>query len=102
VGEAEIGLADRHELSLAALGLTPGAESVVGIIRRALAAAPLRIHQHRVEREGRALPFVPMSFRAPYEVGAVTALQHQSFDAGLPRPRPELLQLGDRTEVEHG
>src|SRR4249919_3674835 len=40
VGEAEIGLAYRHELGLAALRLAPGAEGVVGIIGRALAAAP--------------------------------------------------------------
>ena len=49
VGEAEIGLADRHEL-VAVLAVRPDAEGVVGIVRRALAVAALRIHQHRVDR----------------------------------------------------
>ena len=49
VGEAEIGLADRHQLGLAAFAVPPGAERVVRIIGRALAAAALRIHQHGVD-----------------------------------------------------
>src|SRR5690606_23132492 len=64
VGEAEIGLADRHQLG-AVLAFGPDTERVVGIEGRALAVAALRVHQHRIDHEGIALPFPPQPTRAP-------------------------------------
>ena len=49
IGEAEIGLADRHEF-VAVVARVPDPEGVVRIERRALAVAALRIHQHGVDR----------------------------------------------------
>src|SRR5689334_8701477 len=83
IREAEIRLADRHELGLSVLGRAPSAERIVRIIRRALAASPLRIHEHGIEREWRAFPFVPMALGAPGDIGAVAPLEHQPLDAGL-------------------
>ena len=79
VGEAEIGLADRHQL-VAVLAARPDPEGVIGIIRRALAAAALRIHQHRIDRERIALPFPPQALRPAGHVGRVAALEHDAFD----------------------
>ena len=62
VGEAEIGLADRKQLTL----VGPAAERVVAVVARALARAALRIHQHAIGGQRIALPFVP-------EAGAAAA-----------------------------
>src|SRR5215831_10245981 len=48
IGEAEIGLADRHQL-LAALARAPDAEGVIRVIGGALAVPALRIHQHGID-----------------------------------------------------
>ena len=42
-----------------------------------------------------------MALGAAGDIGAVAALQHQPFDAGLARPGPQTLELCDRAEVEH-
>src|SRR5690606_15859081 len=55
VGETEIGLADRHELSTF-LALVPDAEGEIRIEARALAVSALGIHEHRIHRVGIALP----------------------------------------------
>ena len=94
VGEAEVGLADRHQLAARrSPARPPGAEGVVGVVGRALAGAALGIHQHAVERQRRALPFVPQALGAAGDIGAVAALEHDALDAGVARRRPELLQL---------
>ena len=81
IGEAEIGLADRHQL-LAPSPSAPQAEGVVGIEAAALAVAALGVHQHRVDRQRVALPLPPQPLRPPGDIGAVGALQHQPLDRG--------------------
>ena len=58
VGEAEIRLADRHQL-LAVGSAAPDPERVIGVIGGAFAAAALRVHQHRIDECRSALPFPP-------------------------------------------
>src|SRR5665647_2361433 len=79
VVKAEIGLADRHQL-LAILARGPDPEGVVRIIRRALAVAALRIHQHGIDDMRIALPLPPLAFRAARQIGCVAALQHHALD----------------------
>ena len=59
VGEAEIGLADRHQARRPARRRTCSRNK-----GRPLAVTALRIHQHRVGGERPALPFEPRSLRA--------------------------------------
>ena len=75
VGEAEIGLAHRHEFLAA-----PDAECVIRIEGRALAVAALRIHQHGVDVEGFAFPLEPQAFRATRHIEAVAPLEHHALD----------------------
>ena len=79
IGEAEIGLADRHEL-LALLAGGPDPERVVGIIRGSLAMAALGIHQHGIDDVRVALPFPPLALRAAGQIKCVAALEHHAFD----------------------
>ena len=79
VGEAEIGLADRHQL-LALRARRPDAEGVVGIKRGALAVAALGIHQHGVDQKRVALPLPPRPLRPAGEVGGVAPLEHHPLD----------------------
>ena len=60
--------------------------------------AALRVHQHRVDREGIALPFVPKPFRAARHIDRIRALQHQrlrsrSASAPAPKARGSLARL---------
>src|SRR5262249_14015075 len=100
VGEAKIGFADRNKLGLSDVAATPGAEGVIGIVGRALAAAALRVHEHGVQRERRPFPLEPVTLRAPRNVGTVAALEHQPFDACLARTGPQRLEIIDRCEVD--
>src|SRR5262249_22586992 len=79
IGEAEIRLADRNQL-VATLGAAPDAERIVGIERRALAAAALRIHEHCVDNERIALPLPPKPLRSAREIGRVAPLEHHALD----------------------
>ena len=79
VGEAVIGLADRHQLG-AALAVPPDAEGVVGIERRALSVAALGIHHHGIDEVGLALPLPPRALGPAGQVGTVAALQHHPLD----------------------
>src|ERR1700761_5734404 len=79
VGEAEIGLADRHQL-LAVLAWGPDPERIVGIIRGTLAVPALGVHQHGVDDVRVALPFPPLAFWAARQIWRVAALEHHAFD----------------------
>src|SRR5215467_5799096 len=100
VGEAKIGFADRNKLGLSAVAVTPGAEGVLGLVGRALAAAALRVHEHGVQRERRPFPLEPVTLRAPRNVGTVAPLEHQPFDACFARTGPQRLEIIDRREVD--
>ena len=41
--------------------------------------AALRIHEHRIHREGIALPLEPFPARTPCQIGRLPPLQHQPF-----------------------
>src|SRR5581483_3868468 len=79
VGEAEIGLADRHQL-IAGFARGPDAKGVIRIIGRTFAVAALRIHQHGIDDVRIALPFPPLTLRAPRQIGRIAALEHYAFD----------------------
>ncbi|GMA73898.1 hypothetical protein GCM10025880_03150 [Methylorubrum aminovorans] len=79
IGEAVIGLADRHQL-LTLRPLAPAAEGVVRVERRALSVAALGVHHHRIDDVGLALPLPPRPLRAARQVGAVEAFQHHALD----------------------
>src|SRR5262249_51178430 len=89
VGEAEIGLADRHQL-VALLSRGPDAEGVVGIIGRALAMAALRIHQDGVDDVRIAFPLPPLALGTARSVGRAPPLQHHAFDSIRIFARPAL------------
>ena len=80
IGEAEIGLADRHEF-VAVFARGPHAEGIVRIEGRALAVAALGIHQHRIDDERIALPLPPQALWAGPADRARRA-------ASASRPRP--------------
>src|SRR6267142_5101108 len=79
VGEAEIGLADRHQL-LAILAGGPDPERIIRIIGRTLAVAALRIHQHGIDDVRVALPLPPLSLRATRQIGGLAALEHHALN----------------------
>src|SRR6185503_801634 len=89
VGEAEVRLADGKELFC----LGPAAESVVAVIAGPLPGPPLGVHQHAVGGQRIALPFVPQACAAPGNVGTVTPLEHDPFDAGIAGVQPEVFEL---------
>ena len=95
VGEAEIRLADRHQLVAA-----PHAERVVGIVAAALAMAALRVHQHRIDGQRIALPLPPQPLHPARHIGRIAALQHQPLDRGRPRAVAQHHQLVQRGEPD--
>jgi len=94
VGEAEIGLADGHQLLPAFFANAPDAEGVVGIEGGALAVAALGIHQHAVDEARIALPFPPIALGAAGQVRRIAALDHAAFDRFRIGARPGAGGLG--------
>src|SRR6185503_6149606 len=67
IGEAEIGLADRKQLSR----LGPAAESVIAVIARSLPRPALGVHEDAIGGQRIALPFVPEARPAAADISAV-------------------------------
>ncbi len=97
VGEAEIGLAHRHQLIA-----VPEREGEVGVIARPLAVAALRVKQHGIHQHRVALPLVPVALDPAGKVGAVTALDHDALDHGLGRGFAQGGKLVPCREIEQG
>src|SRR3546814_15599010 len=76
VSETEIGLAHRQQIG-ALIGIAvPAAEGEVGIEGGALTIPALRVHEHAVDQQRVALPFVPEACASARYIRAVAALEH--------------------------
>src|SRR3546814_8018549 len=76
VSETEIGFAHRQQIG-ALIGIAvPAAESEIGIEGGAFAIPALRIHEHTVDQQRVALPFVPEACASSRYIRAVAALEH--------------------------
>ena len=95
VGQARIGLGERHQLALAVLVGVPHREGVVGVQRGAAAVAGLRVDQHRVDGVRVDLPLPPGAdvLGAADAVLRVLRLDHHAFDAARARLGADLGQL---------
>src|SRR5215207_5735990 len=79
VREAEVRLADRHQL-VALRSLAPDPERVVGVEGRALSVTALGVHHDCIHKVGISLPLVPKTLRTARHIGAVGALDHAALD----------------------
>ena len=122
VGEARVGLGERHQLQRSGAGgsrrgdrldaaaasaastgrAVPDREGVVGVDARAPAVAGLRVDQHAVDAERIDLPFPPgaagevVLLPAAGAVARLAVLEHEALDAARAR---FAAQLGERAPV---
>src|SRR6185369_11824936 len=96
VGEPEIGFADRQQI--AAIG--PAAEGVIAVVARAFARAALGVHQHAIDEQRVAFPFVPQAGTATGDVRTVAALEHDTLDGHIASVGPEIFERFEVIRVD--